>query len=142
MGSDCTVHAFPFLRYRDSIAGRDFEKLLSESGMVKEEMDDDDALDDLGDLDYKHHPYTTTATAATKEENLDLDNDAFKEDGASIVIAPEAPGAPSDLPVSVNIEVNFQDGKVTVVAGECVLNNNSFLKTVLNTVPVTRYFSF
>lgn len=103
--------------------------------MVKEEMDDEDALDDLGDLDYKHHPYTNTNSAAiAKEENLDLDHDAFKEDGASIVIAPEAPGAPSDLPVSVNIEVNFQDGKVTAVAEECVLNNNSFIKTLLNTV--------
>ncbi|KAK3875244.1 hypothetical protein Pcinc_019844 [Petrolisthes cinctipes] len=96
-------------RYRDSIAGRDFEKLLSESGVVKEEMDDEEVIDDLGDLDYKHH-YNIA-----KEENLSLDPNSYKEDGASIVIAPEAPEAPSDLPVSVNIEVNFQeDGNITL----------------------------
>lgn len=118
---------FPsFLRYRDSIAGRDFEKLLSESGMVKEEMEDEDALDDLGDLDYKQHPYTSTTSAtATKEETLDQDKEA------SIVIAPDAPGAPSDLPVSVNIEVNFQDGKVMTFVEECRLNNNSNQKLLI-----------
>ncbi|KAK8733552.1 hypothetical protein OTU49_006354, partial [Cherax quadricarinatus] len=37
------------------------------------------------------------------------------EDGASIVIAPDSEESPSDLPVSVNIEVDFQDdGNITL----------------------------
>ncbi|XP_071520500.1 uncharacterized protein [Panulirus ornatus] len=104
-------------RYRDSIAGRDFEKLMSESG-VKEEIED---TDDMDDADYKQQGLSLPPVLGIigKEENIDDDGDTslgkIGEDGASIIIAPDTSGPPSDLPVSVNIEVDFQeDGNITL----------------------------
>ncbi|XP_042222275.1 uncharacterized protein LOC121866573 [Homarus americanus] len=104
-------------RYRDSIAGRDFEKLMNESG-VKEELED---IDDFDDADYKHQGMSMPSVLGIieKEENMDGERNTslgkIGEDGASIVIAPDTSGPPSDLPVSVNIEVDFQDdGNITL----------------------------
>ncbi|XP_069187889.1 uncharacterized protein [Procambarus clarkii] len=103
-------------RYRDTIAGRDFEKLMKESG-VKEELED---LDDMEDADYKHQGLFMPSMFEITEKDESLDDERNTslgkiEDGASIVIAPDSAGPPSDLPISVNIEVDFRDdGNITL----------------------------
>ena len=107
---------------------------MSESG-VKEEIVDE--LDDLTDSDYRHQGMLAAsgmlgvdAAAAVgvvgvvgSEEQGDIANSAVTEDGASIIIA-DSSGPPSDLPVSVNIEVNFQDGNECFfgVYGSCLFS--------------------
>nr|XP_027215022.1 uncharacterized protein LOC113807903 [Penaeus vannamei] len=105
-------------RYRDSIAGRDFEKLMSESGVKEEIME---VQDDASDADYKHQGLSGPSMLEVMEKQGGLRNPKegalgkVSEDGTSIVIAPESSEAPSDLPVSVNIEVDFQDdGNITL----------------------------
>lgn len=72
--------------------------------------------DDASDADYKHQGLSGPSMLEVMEKQGGLRNPKegalgkVSEDGTSIVIAPESSEAPSDLPVSVNIEVDFQDG--------------------------------
>ncbi|XP_068247300.1 uncharacterized protein [Palaemon carinicauda] len=102
-------------RYRDTIAGQDFEKLLDVN--VKEEDPDDGDMDDT-DVDYRYNgtyikPSLLGVTPEDYREKEDLEK--MSDDGTSIIIAAEPAEQPSDLPVSVNIEVDFQDdGNITL----------------------------
>lgn len=91
---------------------------MSDSGVKEEVMDE---FDDITDADYRHQGVSAVssgvlaaeaaaAAVAAEQEQLAAVNGSGADDGASIIIA-DASGPPSDLPVSVNIEVNFQEGK-------------------------------
>ncbi len=117
--------AFSSPRYRDTIAGRDFEKLMNDSGVREEAMDD---LDDLTDADYRHQGASASASpemlmaeaaaavvATVMDEEPAGSADEVDDDANASIIISDASGPPSDLPVSVNIEVNFQEGELVLL---------------------------
>ncbi|KAK7076532.1 hypothetical protein SK128_000862 [Halocaridina rubra] len=100
-------------RFRDAVAGQDMEKLLGE---IKEE-DYEEFLTNDDDSEYKHSRLIKHLTALSGEEYKNKPSVLSKvgEDGTSITIATESSEQPSDLPVSVNIEVDFrEDGNLSI----------------------------
>ncbi|XP_050717886.1 zinc finger protein 184-like [Eriocheir sinensis] len=124
-------------RYRDSIAGRDFEKLMNDSGVKEEVMEE---LDDLTDADYRHQGAAAgmlVPEVVMDEEQPGGGEGGDGDDGASIIIA-DASGPPSDLPVSVNIEVNFQeDGNITLRGMEDLEEGKDKASSSISSIQIT-----
>uniref|UniRef100_A0A0N7ZBI9 Protein krueppel n=1 Tax=Scylla olivacea TaxID=85551 RepID=A0A0N7ZBI9_SCYOL len=131
-------------RYRDSIAGRDLEKLMNDSGVKEEALDE---ADDTTDTDYRHQgvvaapPGVLAVEAAAmmmgERETVAVANNPIADEGASIIIA-DSSGPPSDLPVSVNIEVNFQeDGNITLRGMEELEESKEKPSSSISSVQIT-----
>ncbi|XP_076064401.1 uncharacterized protein LOC143038755 isoform X2 [Oratosquilla oratoria] len=90
-------------RFKDTVAGRDFEKLLQESGV--EVKNENEFYEDI-DEEYKQT----------------LNN--CSSDGTSIIVAPDTSDVATEMPLSVNIEVDFQeDGNVSLKGMEGLMDS-------------------